>query len=90
MLSIMVQTTVMAIGPLFATCAFTTMTAKTMLASPWGPSQPIKKLFLGADSQTGKRKKHRQHSDKGQTQNGIQQDNPVEMTHWPASASIVF
>ena len=34
MLSIMVQTTVMAIGPLFGRLAFTTMTANTMLASP--------------------------------------------------------
>jgi hypothetical protein len=42
MLSIMVQTTVTAIGPLFGTLALTTMTPNTMLASPRGPNQPIK------------------------------------------------
>ena len=43
-LSIMVHTTVMAMGPLFGRLAFTTITAKTMLAKPRGPNQPTKSL----------------------------------------------
>ena len=43
-LKMIVQTAVMAMGPLWGSLALTTITANTMLANPRGPNQPTNSL----------------------------------------------